>query len=333
MQVTVAKTAKKPSSSEKDLHRPQHPIQVVARRTGLSADLIRAWERRYNAVSPERTQIGRRLYSDQDIDRLALLRRAIHAGRRIGDVAQLSRTELARLVAGDTAAAAQSPSAPDRATAAGATGEQHVESCIRAVMEMRPDVLESALASAAVAFSQPVVLEEIIAPLLQYIGEQCRVGSLRSSQEHAASVVIRAFLSQLLAGMHAPVGAPVILVGTPVGQNHELGALMAAVAAASEEWKVIYLGPNLPADEIAYAANQTGARAVALSIVYPSDDVRLPDELRRLRAQMPQRAALITGGSGSSGYDRTLAEIHAIRAQNLDEFRLQLQKLRVSASP
>jgi DNA-binding transcriptional MerR regulator/methylmalonyl-CoA mutase cobalamin-binding subunit len=331
MQVTVAKTAKKPSSSEKDLHQPQHPIQVVARRTGLSVDLIRAWERRYNAVSPERTQIGRRLYSDQDIDRLALLRRAIHAGRRIGDVARLSRAELARLVAGDTAAAAQSPSVPDRATA-GATGEQHVESCIRAVMEVRPDILESALASAAVAFSQPVVLEEIIAPLLRYIGEQCRVGSLRPSQEHAASVVIRAFLSQLLAGMHAPAGAPVILVGTPVGQNHELGALMAAVAAASEEWKVIYLGPNLPAAEIAYAAKQTGARAVALSIVYPSDDVRLPDELRRLRAQMPQRAALITGGSGSSGYDRTLAEIHATRAQNFDEFRLELQKLRLSVS-
>ena len=57
--------------------------EVITRRTGLSADVIRAWERRYQAVSPERTQIGRRLSSDRDIARLALLRRAIHAGRRI----------------------------------------------------------------------------------------------------------------------------------------------------------------------------------------------------------------------------------------------------------
>jgi MerR family transcriptional regulator, light-induced transcriptional regulator len=324
----VAKKANRPSPSEKELLQPRHPIQVVARRTGLSADVIRAWERRYRAVSPERTQIGRRLYSDHDIDRLTLLRRAIHAGRRIGDVARLSHTELAGLVASDTAAAAQSPSAPGRAPASAASA-QHVETCIRAVLEMRPDALESALASAAVTFSQPIVLEEIIAPLLRYVGEQCRAGSLRSSQEHAASAVTRAFLSQILAGAQAPIGAPVILLGSLTGQNHELGALMAAVAAASEGWKVIYLGPNLPADEIAYAAKQTGARVVGLSIVYPADDVHLPNELRRLRAQMPERTVLIVGGSGSSGYDRTLAEVRAIRPQNLDEFRLVLQELRL----
>lgn len=329
MQVTVAKRANEPNPSEKDLYRPRHPIQVVARRTGLSADVIRAWERRYRAVSPERTQIGRRLYSDHDIDRLALLRRAIHAGRRIGDVAQLSHAELARLVAGDTTAAAQAPGAPGQATASAAT-EKHVDTCVRAVIAMRPDILESALASAAVAFSQPIVLEEIVAPLLQYIGEQCRVGSLRSSQEHAASVVIRAFLSQLLTGTHAASNAPVILVGSPMGQNHELGALMAAVAAASEGWKVIYLGPNLPADEIAYAANQTGARVVALSIVYPADDGRLPDELRRLRTRAPQGTVIIVGGSGSAGYAHALEEVGAIRPQNLDDFRVNLQKLRLS---
>jgi DNA-binding transcriptional MerR regulator/methylmalonyl-CoA mutase cobalamin-binding subunit len=332
MKLTVAKKANKPRPSGKDLLQSRHPIQVVARRTGLTADVIRAWERRYRAVSPERTQIGRRLYSDHDIERLTLLRRAIHAGRRIGDVARLSHAELARLVATDTAAVAQSPNTSGQITARG-TSEQHVETCMRAIIDMRPDVLEAALASAAVTLSQPIVLEEVVAPLLRYIGEQCRTGSLRSSQEHTASAVIRAFLSQLLAGTRATSAAPVILVGSPMGQNHELGALMAAVAAASEGWKVIYLGPNLPADEIAYAAKQTGARAVALSIVYPADDVRLPDELRRLRAQMPERSAFIVGGSGSGGYDRALSEVRAIRPQNLDAFRLDLQKLRLSKSP
>ena len=67
----------------------KHPIQIVARRTGLTPDVIRVWERRYEAVLPRRTSTNRRLYSDRDVERLQLLRRATLAGRRIGDVARL----------------------------------------------------------------------------------------------------------------------------------------------------------------------------------------------------------------------------------------------------
>ena len=75
----------------------RHPIQVVSRRTGLSQDVIRVWERRYHAVSPERSPTNRRLYSDEDIQRLALLRRATKGGRRIGDVAGLSDEQVQRI--------------------------------------------------------------------------------------------------------------------------------------------------------------------------------------------------------------------------------------------
>lgn len=315
-----------------DASQPRHPIQVVARRSGLTADVIRAWERRYGALSPQRTEIGRRLYCDRDIDRLILLRKVIQAGRRIGDVARLPDPELAALVSADSLAAARLVGDASRPTA-GTALDQHVDACLAAVRQMRPAALESALASAAVEFSQPTLLEEIIRPVLHFIGEQCRAGTLRPAQEHAASAVVRAFLSQLRARNQASADAPVIIVTTPAGQNHELGALMAAVAAASEGWAVIYLGPNLPADEIASAAAQTNARVVALSIVYPADDVRLPDELRRLRAQLPGDRALVIGGSGSKGYSHALAEVRAVRMENLDDFRVELQKLRRSAPP
>ena len=83
---------------------PIHPIQTVARRTGLTADVIRAWERRYRAVVPQRSETRRRLYSESDVERLLLLRRATLAGRRIGDVANMSTDELAPLVAADETA-------------------------------------------------------------------------------------------------------------------------------------------------------------------------------------------------------------------------------------
>ena len=69
--------------------KPRHLIQVVNRRTGLSSDVIRVWEKRYQAVVSHRNDTNRRLYSDKDIDKLTLLKRAIAAGRRIGDVASL----------------------------------------------------------------------------------------------------------------------------------------------------------------------------------------------------------------------------------------------------
>ena len=78
-----------------------HPIGVVSRRTGLKPDLIRAWERRYGAVSPERSQTRRRFYTDDDIERLQLLRKAVNGGRSIGQIAELTELELRELIEGD----------------------------------------------------------------------------------------------------------------------------------------------------------------------------------------------------------------------------------------
>ena len=77
----------------------RHPIGVVSRRTGLKPDLIRAWERRYGAVAPGRSDTRRRFYSDADIARLQLLKRVVDTGRSIGQVANLSNEELESLAA------------------------------------------------------------------------------------------------------------------------------------------------------------------------------------------------------------------------------------------
>jgi hypothetical protein len=95
--------------------------------------------------------------------------------------------------------------------------------------------------------------------------------------------MVRSVLGALRVAQTPEPGAPELIVTTPSGQAHELGALMAASMASSQGWKVTYLGPNLPAEEIVAAAGRRGARAVALSVVFPADDARLYDELRRLR--------------------------------------------------
>jgi len=307
---------------------PDHPIQVVARRTGLGTDVIRVWERRYGAVEPIRDTAGRRLYSDADIDRLLMLRRATEGGRRIGDVARLDASELARLVAEDQSHHERAQPPTPGAQPGRASGQRFLESCLAAIGAVSPADLESALQRAAVALSTPALLDQVLVPLLEEIGERCRAGDMRVSQEHVASAVLRTFLAQLAAGYRVPQRAPVLVVSTPAGQRHELGALMAALSAAAEGWKVIYLGPDLPAEEIVYAALETKAFAVALSVVYPPDDPRVADELRRLRRVLPKEMKLFIGGHSAGGYESVLKEIGAISLSDLYDFRHQLAQLR-----
>ena len=301
-----------------------HPIQVVSRRTGLGTDVIRVWERRYEAVTPTRDAVGRRLYSDADVERLLLLRRATEAGRRIGDVARLEQSELARLVAEDEAHAAPRLASSGARDAAG----QLLEMCFAAIEAVSPAELESVLQRAAVSLSTPALLDKILIPLLRDIGERCRRGDLRVSHEHAATAVLRTFLAQRVAEHRVPERAPVLVVATPTGQRHELGALMVELSATAEGWRVVYLGPDLPVDEISFVARETNASAVALSIVYPPDDPALAEALRRLKHALPAGVPLYVGGLAVGGYEGVLKEVGAIVPADLYEFRSLLDQLR-----
>lgn len=310
---------------------PKHPIKVVARRTGLSADVIRAWEHRYGAVSPERSNTNRRLYSDADVERLRLLRRATAVGRRIGDVARLPLVELTNLVGADESAVKQAPVPPVATRPSKGACREHFEACLATLQQMNPSALESALANAAVCLSTPVLLEEVLHPLMVNIGEQWQKGTIRISHEHMATAQVRSFLGTLVnAGNMAGTG-PKLLATTPVGQEHELGALMVAVTAALGGWNVTYLGPNTPADEIAFATAQHGVSAVTLSIAYPADDPRLPAELQKLRRRLPAEAHLLVGGMAASGYQEVLDEIGAVQPQSLGELREELDRLRAAS--
>jgi DNA-binding transcriptional MerR regulator/methylmalonyl-CoA mutase cobalamin-binding subunit len=290
---------------------PAHPIKVVATRTGLSKDVIRVWERRYRAISPARADTGRRLYTDADIDRLLQLKKATAMGWRISDVAQLPQGELDKLLDAELQGQQQGLQPGPAVALSSETGGSYLQRCILAIEELNPWKLDSLLASASVAMSVPRLLDELVAPLLATIGERWHKGELRVGHEHMASSVIRRFLDNLreTASIHAD--GPTILITTPSGQNHEMGAMMAAVVAAVEGWKAIYLMPNMPARDIAAMALQAGARALALSITYPPDDPLIASELRFLQRNIPEGVALFVGGQAAASYAAVLEEIGA----------------------
>ncbi len=272
---------------------PRHPIRVVARRTGLTPAVLRAWEKRYEVVVPSRTDGGQRLYSDEDVERLALLHRAVKEGRGISQVAAMPTEELQALVREDEVER-RTLSAPE--PLAGSSAAMVLEKAQRAVTQMDPAELERVLRRAALAFSVPTVVDDIVVPLLARIGTAWESGRVGPAHEHLGTVVIRRFLEWMLGTVDVSGGAPVMLSATPAGEKHELGALLSAVSGAAEGWNGIFLGPDLPAEEIVAAALRLGAEVVTLSCVDPRTAKALPSEIARVRERLPAEVRLVVGG-------------------------------------
>lgn len=296
---------------------PLHSVRVVARRTGLSPDLLRAWERRYDVVQPTRTAGGQRNYSDADIERLQLLVLATSAGRQISQVAELDNEELRRITAGDLAASpATLSTAPGRSAVVDYLGD-----ALAAIEHLNAASLESTLRSAALRLPSEDVLDQLFGPLLTSIGLRWREGRMPPANEHLASAVIRRVLSWMMDSPNVRRDAPYIIVGTPAFQYHELGAMLVATAASLAGWQVMYLGANLPATELIRAARAVNADTIALSIVHPTDDMRVADELRELGASLPESVGLVIGGAGAVAYSSVIDEIGAHRLGSIRALR------------
>jgi MerR family transcriptional regulator, light-induced transcriptional regulator len=302
----------------------RYPIQLAARLTGLSAHVIRIWEQRYRAVEPHRTPGNRRLYSQRHVERLNLLRDVTNAGHSIGQVASLPTEKLRKL-------AAETSSNQGRRVHSGTEApatDSFLDECVVAIKSLDAHALDAALKRAATALGALGLLQRVVAPLTQTVGDLWREGTLTSAHEHFASATIRVFLGNVAKPFGAMDGAPVLVVATPAGQVHELGALLVGATAANLGWQVTYLGASLPAAEIAGAAQQRQARAVALSLVYPEDDPRLGHELTRLRESLPAEVPLLVGGRAMPAYRAALENMGAVPIENLVHLGSTLDDLR-----
>jgi DNA-binding transcriptional MerR regulator/methylmalonyl-CoA mutase cobalamin-binding subunit len=309
-----------------------YSIRAVVRRTGLTAHVIRVWEKRYGAMSPMRTPTNRRLYSESDVERLQLLHRARLAGHSIGQIAQLPNERLQALVAADDLSTPTLPKIT-RAGPVDSSPRSILDASLEAVERLDAARLEAILTQAAVELSQPVLIEQVIVPLMCRIGDRWHEGTLRVAHEHLASAVVRTSLGSLSRGFGPSPADPALVVATPTGQLHELGALVVATTAAANGWHVTYLGPSLPAEEIAAAAQQARARAVAISLVYPPDDPFLRGELIKLRRGLPEGVVVLVGGLAYDAYRDVLQKIGALVLNDLADLRKHLDLLRVGKFP
>lgn len=348
---------------------PQYPMRVVVRRTGINASLLRAWERRYGAVEPDRSEGGQRLYSEADIRKLTLLRKLVDLGFPIGQVAESDEDALrelvlrssqesatgsresasgagARLVTdsaemrsgsgeGATASSTGVPAVPTLGQGIRSQGfqphqcanlERFLSVALEAVHEMDTRKLDDLLNRASLTLTSRELTDGLMIPLLAKIGLLWRKGEVGPASEHIASGVVRRFLDGLLERLGGRSAGPVLLTGTPAGQRHEFGALLAGVVAAAEGWAVVPLGADLPAAEIAEAARRKDARVLAMSALHPDPHSQVLDELLALRERAPQGVEVLVGGPGAY---RFRDELHSAGVLYLDDMESLRSRLRV----
>jgi methylmalonyl-CoA mutase cobalamin-binding subunit/DNA-binding transcriptional MerR regulator len=267
-------------------------MKIAAERTGLSPHVLRIWEKRYQAVTPHRSNGKFRTYSEADIRKLELLARLAGAGHRIGTIAHLKLSELRAIEAALPGKAKEHlPTSADLSAI-----PAMVESAVRATAALKINTLEQIFDQAFVSLGYTGVLENMAPLFMQRLGDEWEKGTLSAAHEHAATSHLKVQLGRLSRPFAESADAPGMLVTTPAGQNHEIGAILAAAVARNQGWRVTYLGPSLPAEEIAQAAIQSQSRVVGLSIIYPSDDQQLPQTLLRLRYLLPSEITILAGG-------------------------------------
>ena len=271
---------------------PRYRIGLVARRVGVAAHTLRAWERRYGGLSPGRMPSGGRLYSDDDVLRLRLLKQLTDQGHAIGSIATLPVAELTRLAS--RGAVLEEPALPlDRKVA-----EVMRERFLASIASFDLAAASRVLSHAALAMAPEELVCDVLGPLLHEIGARWERGELSVAHEHAASSLLRTELGVLLRSAQTPLGARIAVAATLPGEQHEFGALLAALLAALRGYRVVYLGTNLPVTDIVRAVREARADLVLVSLVNDQHASK-NDDLCQLRAELPPSVGLCVGGRGA----------------------------------
>ena len=240
-------------------------IGELSQRTGVSPELLRAWERRYGLLRPSRSPGGFRLYTSADEVRVRQMKSHLARG--------VAAAEAARLADRDETTEAPTGSMDGLRT--------DLTRCLEGFDESASQrVLDRALAS----FSVETVISEILIPYLDELGEKWAAGEVTVAQEHFASNLIRSRLLALARSWDAGVG-PRALLACPEGELHDLGSVLFGVALGRRGWRITFLGANTPLSTVIETAQRVRPDAIVLAITDPRYAMGLEDDLRSLATE------------------------------------------------
>jgi MerR family transcriptional regulator, light-induced transcriptional regulator len=261
------------------------PVGELSRRTGVSSDLLRKWERRYGVLKPRRTIGNQRLYSRIDEARARLMLRHIGDGMPAAQAAELAIAARFRIT-------------PDAGSASAATIDQAAEARaqMQAALERYDETTaEQALDKLLATSTTTAVIRDVILPYLHETGERWADAHLSVAQEHFASAFINSRLSGLARGWDRGLG-PRALLACPSDEQHTFGLIAFGIALHKIGWRITYLGADTPIPMIAEAAASVQPRLTVVTAVTPG---RLEPALPGL-SDLSARGPLALAGAGAS---------------------------------
>ncbi|MDE1942616.1 MAG: cobalamin B12-binding domain-containing protein [Betaproteobacteria bacterium] len=269
------------------------PIAVVEQETGLSKDVLRKWEARYNYPLPTRNLHGDRVYSRDQVTHLRAVKRLMEKGYRPSRLLSMSLDELAELTASTTATQSS-----DQAASA-------VSELLGLLQGHELIKFRAALKRLLQSQGLKQFVQDTVAPLATMVGEAWSEGKIHVFEEHLFSDIAASTLRQALEAIDLPEGNPRIILTTVPGEGHALGLLMAACLFTLKGAHCIYLGTETPSEDIVLAAQAHGAHAVALSFSSAFPVRQIQPALLDLRSRLDQEIEILAGGVGITRQKKT----------------------------
>lgn len=276
-------------------HTPIFTIKTVVHETGIAPATLRAWERRYGCLSPGRSEGGYRLYSERDIAILRWLKRQVDAGVSISRAVLLLEkrhgTDAEEGAPGSlTAANPRLPAQGVRSTAS------IVDELIGTLLAYDETQAETILNEAFALHAVDVVAEEVVAPTLVEIGERWHRGEVSVVQEHFATAFLRRRLTALFHAYDQPGKGPLAVTGSAPGEWHDVGILLVSLALRRRGWRVIFLGQNVPVDQLIEQVRTLQPAAICVSAATRDSAVALTQLSAAVAALPEPRPKLLLGG-------------------------------------
>ena len=262
-----------------------YPIAAVERDTGLSKDVLRVWERRYGFPSPLRDAHGERVYTQEQLEKLRLLRLLIDHGKRPGNIIGLSTTALADMVARDPDT--YSPPEP-------------VAGIIDALLAHDVERFRSALLQQLMRQGLQRFVTETVTALNYWIGNAWLRGRLAIFDEHLYSEHVQNILRNAILDHHARGSAPRVLLTSLPGERHRIGLLMVEAMLTTEGAACVALGTETPPQDIRQAVDAYAVDVVALSFSAAVPQTVGLTGLTQIRQMLPASVGVWAGGAGIS---------------------------------
>jgi DNA-binding transcriptional MerR regulator len=237
---------------------PIYNLKAVIRETGLSPEILRAWERRYGLLKPQRSPGGHRIYSQYDIDMLKWLVARQKEGLSISRAVEMWRS----LVKDGQNPLQQTHAPVQTGEVGGSMLDDLRDGWIAACLAFDEQAAERALSQALAIVAPEIACTEVIQKGLAEIGERWYQGAISVQQEHFASSLAMLRLSALLVAAPPPTRPERILAACPPGEEHDFVLLLAAFLLRRRGWDVVYLGANVPLTRLAETIQLTLPRLV-----------------------------------------------------------------------